>query len=158
MCRVSNALGVSEKHIQLLGESRALPSAPGTQTRIYPPCTGTRVCRAAVAWLSSVSFPPFLPYQWSPSEKVSLSTMLGACVCQPRLWREHATDGSHACLWPGEGALAASSSTACVAAPLPAKPQGKQRLCLHLFAAVSKLPACPQPVARRGHQVQLPAA
>ena len=29
---------------------------------------------------------PFLLYQWSPSEKVSLCTTLGACVRQPRLW------------------------------------------------------------------------
>jgi len=48
ICRVSNALGVSEKHIQLLGESRALPSAPETWRSISPPRTGT-VC-AVLPW------------------------------------------------------------------------------------------------------------
>lgn len=55
-CKVSNALGVSEKHIQLLGESQAPPFAPGTQRSIGSPCTGA-VC--AMVWLSSVSFSSF---------------------------------------------------------------------------------------------------
>lgn len=42
MCRVSNALGVSEEHIQLLGECWALLSK-GTQRRISAFHTGT-VC------------------------------------------------------------------------------------------------------------------
>lgn len=75
MCKVSNALGFSEKHIQLLGESQALPSVPGTQRHVSHPCTGT--VRAVLLRLSSVSLPPFLLYQWSPSEKVSPLTAPG---------------------------------------------------------------------------------
>lgn len=75
MCKVSNALGFSEKHIQLLGKFQALPSVPGTQRHVSHPCTGT--VRAVLLWLSSVSLPPFLLYQWSPSEKVSPLTAPG---------------------------------------------------------------------------------
>lgn len=37
MCRVSNPLGVTEKHIQLVGECQALFSAPGAPSRVSPP-------------------------------------------------------------------------------------------------------------------------
>lgn len=37
MCRVSNTLGVSEKHIQLVGECQALLSVPGAPSTVSPP-------------------------------------------------------------------------------------------------------------------------
>lgn len=111
-------------------------------------------CCRGVAELCLFPSLPALPVE--SIRKGQSCTALCVFVCQPRLWQDRATDGSRAGLWPGEGALAAGSSTTSVAAPLPAKPLGEQTL--HLFAAVSKLPACPQPVAQRGHQMQLPAA
>lgn len=37
-CRVSNKLGVSEKHIQLVGECQALLSLPRAPSSVRPPC------------------------------------------------------------------------------------------------------------------------
>lgn len=92
------------------------------------------MCRAAVAWLSSVSFPPFLLCQWSPSEKVSLCTVLGACIHQPRVWWEHATNGSYTHFWPGEGVWLLALALHLLLLPSPCQAAGaKLRLCLHLF-------------------------
>lgn len=112
MCRVSNELGVSEKHIQLLGECQALLPVPRAPSILSPPRPRRRLCRAALGWLSSVSFPPFLLFQWIPSGKVSLSVRTRVMLTSS-LGRE----------------LGCWLCAASLAASLPAKPGGRWRLC-----------------------------
>lgn len=57
MCRVSNSLGTSEKHIQLVGECQALLSVPGVPSSVSPHLAV--LCCVAVGWLSS-SLPALL--------------------------------------------------------------------------------------------------
>lgn len=135
MCRVSNTLGVSEKHIQLVGECQALLSVPGAPSSVSPPpWPRRRLCRAAVGRLSSVSFPAL------PDDSIRKGQSAGG-VRQ---------DTSYAHLQPGEGAwlLALHCCSPC-SSPCQARRQVEA-----LAPAVGKLPACPQ----RGHQGQLLSA
>lgn len=69
---------------------------------------------AALGWLSSVFFPPFLLFQMVPSGKVSVLVV----SVRTRVML---------CLWPGEGAWLALRCF--FPAPLPAKPGGRPSLC-----------------------------
>ena len=112
--------------------------------------------RAAVAWLSSVSFPPFLLYQWSPSEKVSLCS--AGCIHGPRLWREHATDRTGLASGLGREPWLLALAPRLSLLPSPCQAAGATgALSPPVSAALGKLSACPQPAAQRGHRVQLSA-
>lgn len=75
MCRVSNELGVSEKHIQLLGECQALLSVPRAPSTLSPPPAQAPVmpCCPGVAELGVFPSLPAFPVD---------SIRKGQSVCQ----------------------------------------------------------------------------